>query len=416
MLEIIKAIVWAVATIFIIAFGIYFSIKLSFPQFNLKKIICSLKSDRKSLKTLYLTLGGRIGVGSIAGVALAIYIGGPGTIFWMWVLAFVSGSLSYSETLLGIKYKTNYGGPSYYIKKYSKKLAILYSIVVVISYLLGFIPIQANTIARSLNMVININNIFIGAILFLLIFVIVKGGINKIMRVTNIIVPFMVFLYVLISFIIVIINFDKFIIVIKLIIVSAFKFKSFFSGFLSTAIIGIQRGIFSNEAGLGLGSIAASSYDFSNGCISGYIQTLGIYITTLLICTSTAFIVLIFNYQSIVLENINGIEITFLAFKYHFGSIGTIVLITSILLFSLTTILTGYYYCESSIKYLYKKFNLKFLKLIVPCSVLLGTITSPNIIWKYIDIFVGMLSIINIYALYKMRKEIIDYHKKYDRI
>ncbi len=416
MLEIIKAIVWAVATVFIIVFGIYFSIKLSFPQFNLKKTTQSLKSDRKSLKTLYLTLGGRIGVGSIAGVALAIYIGGPGTIFWMWVLAFVSGSLSYSETLLGIKYKTNYGGPSYYIKKYSKKLAILYSIVVVISYLLGFIPIQANTIARSLNMVININNIFIGIILFLLIFVIVKGGINKIMRVTNIIVPFMVFLYVLISFIIVIINFDKFIIVIKLIIVSAFKFKSFFSGFLSTVIIGIQRGIFSNEAGLGLGSIAASSYDFSNGCISGYIQTLGIYITTLLICTSTAFIILIFNYQSIVLENINGIEITFLAFKYHFGNIGTTVLITSILLFSFTTILTGYYYCESSIKYLYKKFNLKFLKLIVPCSVLLGAITSPTVIWKYIDIFVGTLSIINIYALYKMRKEIIDYHKKYDRI
>ena len=424
MLQNINSIIWAIVTSLIILMGFYFSKKLSFPQFNIKKIIKSLKADNNvglsPVKTLYLTLAGRIGVGSIAGVALAIYIGGPGTVFWMWVIALISGSLAYTETLLGIKYKnsSNYGGPSYYIYKglNNKVLASVYSLIVVIAYLTGFIPIQSNTIVKSSNMILDINTWLLGIVLGLVTFLIVSGGINKIANVTNKLVPFMTTIYIVMSLFVVVSNLDKFIDIIILIVKSAFNINSFFSGFMATMLIGIQRGIFSNESGLGLGAIAASCSNSNNGCNSGYIQVLGIYITTILICTATAFIILTFDYGGVNLNNLNGIEITSQAFNYHFGGYSNILLVFCILLFSFTTILTGYYYCESSLKFLIGRINLKWLRVFVPLSVFLGCICSPKIIWSLVDIMVGILAIINIYALYKLRDKAFKYHKKYDRI
>ena len=190
MLENINAVLWAVVTALIIFFGVYFSKRLTFPQLNFKKIIKSLKNTDyqgiSPLKTLFLTLAGRIGVGSIAGVALAIYIGGPGTIFWMWIIAIISGVLAYTETLLAIKYKVtdgkeSLGGPSHYIKKglKSKPLAIIYSLIVIFAYLSGFIPIQSNTIVKSMDMLFTSNHFLIGLVLAILSFVIISGGIKK---------------------------------------------------------------------------------------------------------------------------------------------------------------------------------------------------------------------------------------------
>lgn len=423
MLETINSVIWAIVTSLIIVIGFYFSFNLSFPQFNFKKIVKSLKNnDNKGIspiKTLYLTLAGRIGVGSIAGVALAIYIGGAGTVFWMWVIALISGSLAYVETMMAIKYKDkNYGGPSYYISKGLKKkyLACTYSLIVIVSYLIGFIPIQSNTIVKSIDMIFSCSHEFIGIVLAFVTFIIVSGGISKITDVTNKLVPFMTIIYIMLSLMVIFLNLDKFINVLGLIIGSAFDIKPFLSGFIVTMLIGVQRGIFSNESGIGLGGIAASSSNSINGCKSGYIQVLGIYITTLLICSSTAFMILIFDYKSILLDNPNGIEITSLAFNYHFGSVGNILLILCILLFSFTTILTGYYYTESSLKFLYKRFNINVLKILAPGSVFMGTVFSPTTIWRMIDLLVGILAIINIYSLYKMRKEIVSYDKKCDRI
>ena len=427
LLEIINSILWAFVTILIIFCGLYFSKMLSFPQFNFKKIFISLKSSNNlaisPLKTLYLTLAGRIGVGSIAGVALAIYVGGPGTIFWMWIIAFISGSLAYSETLLGVKYKTFkknqfYGGPSYYISKglNNKFLAVIYSFVVIIAYLIGFIPIQANTISRSINMSFYVNRFLIGIILGIIVFFIIKGGIKKIIKITDKLVPFMTFVYVGMALFVIVINIDIFFDIIILIFKKAFSFSSFFTGFVSTMLIGVQRGIFSNEAGIGLGSIAASSSSNINGCRNGYIQVLGIYITTILVCTATAFMILIFDYNSILLNNPNGIEITSLAFHYHFGNFAKILLLLCIFLFSFSTILAGYYYLESSFSFLNSNFSLFFLNFIVPFSVFIGSILSPTIIWRFVDILVAVLAIINIYSIYKLRFELFNYHKKYDRI
>jgi len=423
MLEIIKGILWAIVTVLIILSGIYFSKQLSFPQLKIKKIIKSLKDNNNkglsTIKTLFLTLAGRIGVGSIAGVALAIYIGGPGTIFWMWIIAIISAPLAYTETLLSIKYKdikNNIGGPSHYIKKglSKKKLAIIYSILVIISYLIGFIPIQSNTIVKSIDIINQTNHLLIGIILAIISFIIIKGGINKIAKVTDKLIPFMTILYISMALFVIFTHIEKFPLVIMDIIKQAFNLKPFLSGFIVTILIGVQRAIFSNESGIGLGGIAASASNSQNGSQSGYIQILGVYITTILICTSTAFMILIFDYQNITLNNPNGIELTSLAFNYHFGNIGNILLVLCILLFSFTTILTGYYYCESSLKFLSKKINIKILIIITPLSVLLGTTTSPTTIWQMIDILVAVLALINIYAMIKLKKEITDYHNKKD--
>ena len=417
MLEITTKVLWAIATSLIIISSLYFGTKQSFPQFKIKKIIRSLTTNKESnpIKTLYLTLAGRIGVGSIAGVAIGIYIGGPGTIFWMWIIALIAGVLAYTETLIAIKYKEkNYGGPSYYIKKglNNKSLDIIYSLLIIIAYLIGFIPIQSNTISKSLEL----NNILLGIILAVVSFIVIKGGLNKITEVTNKLVPFMTIIYIFLSLVTIILNIRTFISIIKTIIISAFNPKSFLGSFISMLLIGSQRCIFSNESGTGIGAIAASSSSGINGCQSGYIQVAGIYITTLLICTSTAFIILISPYNSIVLNNPNGIELTLFAFNNHFGSAGKTLLNILIILFSFTTILTGYYYCESSLNFISRKINKTILKVIVPLSVFTGAVLTPHTIWKLVDIMVALLVIINIYTLYKLRKEILKYHKKYDRI
>ncbi len=425
MLETIKSIMWAIVTALILFSGLYFSKKLHFPQLKINKIFKSLKGNNNKgitpIKTLFLTLAGRIGVGSIAGVALAIYLGGPGTIFWMWVVAIISGALAYIETMLAIKYKDkkqNIGGPSYYIKKglKNKPLAIIYSLIIIVSYLIGFIPIQSNTVAKSIDMINPTNHLIIGLIIAFISFVIIKGGINKISKVTSKLVPFMTLIYISMALFVIIINIEKFPQVLSQIIQEAFQIKPFLTSFIPVILIGVQRAIFSNESGIGLGAIAASASNSINGSKSGYIQVLGVYITTILICTATAFMILIFDYKSVTLTNPNGIELTSLAFNYHFGSLGTILLVACILMFSFSTVLTGYYYCQSSLKFLSKNINTKCLLIITPLSVVLGAITSPTTIWTLVDILVAILAIINIYSIFKLKEEIMLYYKKYDRI
>jgi AGCS family alanine or glycine:cation symporter len=381
----------------------------------------SLKEDNnvkgiKPYETLMMVLAGRIGVGSIAGVALAIHLGGIGSIFWMWVIAFLSAVNSFVETVLGIKYKEKdeqniyKGGPSYYIKNglNNRTLGGLYAIVVIVSYVGGFLCIQSNTIMKSINQIVNIPPIIIGLIIILLTSIIIFGGIKKIANTTSKLVPIMTLLYVGIALLICIFNIIK----------QAFNFKSFFGGFLSTLIIGVQRGIFSNEAGLGTGAIASSTVETNNSCKQGYLQMIGVYITTLLICSATAIIILTSPYENLILNDINGIEITQYAFTYHLGSIGNYLVFISIILFSFSTILTGYYDGESCLKYFYKnidKRKLIYLKILTLSVLFIGCFIKSTTLWIIVDILVSLEALINIYALIKLRyvvKEELNIYNK----
>lgn len=409
----------------IIVTGIKLTISLDFIQFNFIKMFKCLKKGNRLLSNLFLTLGGRIGVGSIAGIALAIYLGGPGTVFWIWIISFLGAANTFGETILGLKYHEKdeefyRGGPPYYIKKglKNKHLSLIYAIMILISYVGGFIGIQANTIVKAINGVNHISPIMLGIILTVIVLIIIWGGIEKITRTTDKLVPFMLIAYLLCGLFVIIGNINSMPQILKTIIISAFNFDSLLKGFIPALLIGIQRGIFASEAGLGTGSIASSVSDYKNPVINGYVQMLGVYITTLLVCTVTAIMILSFDYENVNLADVNGIEITIKAFYHHFGNLGHFIMLLFVLLFSFSTILTSYYYGESCLKFIIKpnKTMIKLLKMVCVLVLLIGSITTSKILWTVIDLQVGLLAIINVYALSKLNLEIkttfIDYQRK----
>ena len=419
---ILNKVLWAIATIFIVLSGLYFTFSLKGVQFKIKTMFKSLfikeeTSGIKPYQTLMMVLAGRIGVGSIAGVALAIYLGGVGSIFWMWIIAFIGAANSFVETVLGVIYKEKdenkvyKGGPSYYIKKglNNKFLGGVYAIIVILSYVCGFLSIQSNTITKSLNQIFTISPIVIGIFISVITSFIIFGGIKRIAATASKIVPFMTISYVFIAILICIKNIDIVPDIFFSIIKDAFDLKPFFSGFLGTLVIGVQRGIFSNEAGLGTGAIASSTVDTNDSISQGYIQMIGVYLTTLIICTSTAIIILTSPYQNIILNDVNGIEITQYAFTYHLGNIGNYLVFISIILFSFTTILTGDYDGEASLKYFFtniKKIYLLYLKVLTIIILFLGCLIKSNTIWLFVDILVAIEAIINIYSIIMLRKNV----------
>lgn len=423
MIAILSKICWAIATSFLIVGSIYFTGKLRFLQFRIKKIVRSVftkdneETGIKPLDTLMLTLAGRIGVGSIAGIALAISLGGKGTLFWIWIMAILVASLGYSETVLAVIYRKKdgtvfLGGPSYYMRDGLgwKKIGGLYAILILVSYIGGFLGVQANTITKSLNSIVQVSPYFIACCLVVITAFIIFGGIERISYFTSKIVPIMSILYL--GFVLFVIGKNIGIIpqIIKEIVGEAFHLSAFTSSFIPTLIIGIQRGIFSSEAGLGTGSITAATSSTSSPSSQGYLQILGIYITSLLICSATAFFVLTSNYQSFLVSDLNGVELVSYAFQFHFGSMGPYLLFFFILLFSFSTILTGYYDGESSLKYFsknLKKSTLFLLKLTTLIMIFVGCIVSSTTLWNFVDLLVAWLAIINISALIALKKDIV---------
>jgi len=423
-LETFNNILWLLVTLFLTISSCLFTIKLHGKQFHFIKMIKEVTKKEhnnqgiSSFKALMLSLAGRIGVGSISGIALAIYLAGPGTIFWIWIISLISAILSYVESYLGVKHKElnqqkNYnGGPAYYIKNglKNKQLGAIYSIMIIISYCGSFMLIQANTITKTITEIFpNTNPVYLGIILSLLTYFIIFGGIKKITDTTSKLVPIMSLGYLSITIYVIITNFQIIPQIFEMIFFHAFNYKSFTSGFLVTMLTGIQRGIFSSEAGIGTGSIAAASSNSFDSHSQGLIQMLGVYVTSFLICTSTAIIILTSDYQFFNILDPNGIELAINAFTYHLNYLGNIFLIIAIFLFAFSTILSGYFYGETSLKYLINNHHYKYqllLKFFVCIIIFLGTITSSAILWITTDILVALLTLINLYAINKLKKDI----------
>ncbi len=413
-------VLWSIAISSILVSSIYFSIHFSFLQFRFSKMIKSFRKKEEgngvsAKESFFMVLAGRIGVGSIAGVALGIYFGGVGSLFWMWVTALLTSIHAYLEAILGSRYQEKdgevfKGGPSYYMKHglKNKTLGGIYAGVVMLTYLFGFLSIQANTITKSAGRVFSFSPSIVALLFLFFAALAIFGGVKKIASWMTKIVPFMTILYVGFGIFCMVKNIEMLPNIIRNIFVSAFHLTPFLSGFFSSLFIGIQRGVFSSEAGLGTGSIA-SSISKSDGVAQGYLQILGVYVTSFLICTSTAFILLTSNFKNLSVQDINGIELVFSAFSYHFGILGHFFLFLSILLFSFSTILTGYYYVESSFKYFFErtpKFLLFLLKLITLTVLSFGCIISSSFLWNFVDFMVAILAIINIYALIHLKDKV----------
>lgn len=426
MFQIINDILWSTAIIFLLGGGVYFSIKLGFPQFKLSSLFKGFKKDSKSsvspFRSLTMSLAARIGVGSLAGISLAIYTGGPGTIFWIWVAGIITAVNAFCESYLGAKYQEKdgeayKGGPAFYIEKglNNKKLASVYAVLIIIAYIVGFMTIQANTITTSLHDYYGFSSLIIGIILAIISGISIMRGLNEIANITSKLVPIMGIGYILLSAVIIIMNINQIPKVLLEIITEAFHLKAIGGGILATFVIGIQRGVFSTEAGLGTGAIASSTSHTDNKINLGLIQILGIYFTVFVVCTSTAIIILTSDYTLLNFKNMNGIELTQYALNYHLGKAGILVLILSVVSLAYSTIVAGYYYGESSLKYLIKNVTrnqINVLKIVTVVLLIIGSVMSAGLLWSIVDILVAILSIINMYTLLRLRKEIIIDYKK----
>lgn len=381
--------------------GIYFSIKLKFKHLNMiqaLKIIGRKEDGISSFQSLCISLASRIGVGSLSGVILSIYIGGIGSIFWMWIITLICSSNTMIESMLSVKYRngSNEGGPFYYMNIFSNKMAFLYALVFIVAYIGGFLTIQSNTIAK----VVSINPIITGLLIVLFTSLIIFKGLKGIASTVSKIVPFVAIIYIISCLLIIFKNRDMISNIIISIIKNAFNIKSF--------IVGSTKAIFSTEAGIGTGAIASATSSNNNPSEQGVVQVFGIFFDTFVVSTLTAFVVILSPIIDLNINSLNGIELTRYAFIYHLDSIGSLILITSIILFAYSTIISGYYYLEVAIKFITKKENMFNLKLITITLLFISTIISPSFIWEYIDIFVCILAIINTISLIILRKEVIN--------
>jgi AGCS family alanine or glycine:cation symporter len=410
-MEIINKYLWLLTTTIILLISIYLTIKENFPQLQWKKIFTSLKNKSQSnistLECLMMSLASRIGVGSIAGIALAIKYGGIGCIFWIWIITILISSISYVESYYGSKYKEKkdniyQSGPHYYLNKElnNKKLSKIYALLMFLAYGIGFIIIQSNTISIvttiSTEFDIHIINIIIVLVCAYCIYS------NNKTKLVSKIVPFMTFFYLILGLYVMINNIEIVKQLLIEIIISAFKLNSIKGGLIFTIIIGMQRAIFSTEVAIGTAAISSGMIE-SNKEGQGYLQILGNYITTFIICTTTALIILTSNYNTYINEISNGIELTLYAFEYHFQTMGKIFINILIFLFAISTVISGFYYGQTSLKYLTNDYKINnFYKIFLILFILISTYISSTTIWTIIDILVSILCLINLYAIIKI--------------
>ncbi|MBS3203130.1 alanine:cation symporter family protein [Turicibacter bilis] len=414
-------IIWSYLAIPILLFvSLIFTFYFQGVQFRFKKMIqCLTKkssnSSVSSFQSFTMALAARVGVGSLAGVALGIYIGGPGSVFWMWISALITAAASFVESTLAQLYKKRdgdiyIGGPAYYIEygMHQKGFAVIYAFIIVLTYTFGFSAIQANTIATSFRDVLSIPPLLTGVGLALITSMIIFGGASTIAKMTSKIVPIMALFYIGIGLFVMITHFDYIPTFFMTIFQDAFQPSPLIGGtVMYTIIIGIKRGVFSNEAGMGSGAHAAAVTNSDNATDQGYIQSFGVYVTTLFICTITAFLIMVTNAVEVGTTHSNGIELTQYALTELFGPIGGVILAISIFFFAFSTILTGYFYGECNVKYLCKNEKILYpVRVIVLIVILISSIGSASLIWSLVDLGVALTATINVMALCYLAKEV----------
>ena len=426
-----------VLIIMLLACGIWFTVKLGGVQLRhfghmfslLKGSNTSTKDGISSFQALCTSLSARVGTGNLAGVAVAISLGGAGAIFWMWMIALLGMATGFAESVLGQLYKVRdengefRGGPAYYIKQGLNKtwLAVAFSLCLFFGYGFVFSAVQANTITDALNNAYSFPTEYVGLAIIALAALIVVGGLKSIARFAEFVVPFMGIGYVLVALAITFINISELPAMLLDIVKSAFGLQEAGAGALGAAIKnGIQRGLYSNEAGSGsVPHAAASAVPNPNHPVSqGYIQMLGVFLDTLVLCTSTAFIILLAGGSSS--DQMEGIRLTQDAMSSHLGEGGTDFVAAAISLFAFTSVVANYAYGESNL-HMFKLDN-KIGRAVYTIGYLgmiyWGAQAALPQVWTMADMALGLMTVINIIAIVWMTPTIVsiskDYFKKKD--
>ena len=442
-----NGIIWSSALIYLcLGTGLYFSLRTRFLQVrhfgHMLKIMREGKSSEagvSSFQALTMSLSGRVGTGNIAGVATAIAIGGPGAVFWMWTVAFLGASTAYIEATLAQIYKelddngSYRGGPAYYIEKAMGQKWYAWTFAVATIIAMGFcLPgIQANSIVAAMNNAWEIPALVTASVLAIGLAMIVIGGVKRIAHFAQVVVPMMAAGYILIAFTVVFLNIDMVPTVTMLIINSAFGLDAGYGAIIGMAVAwGVKRGVYSNEAGQGSGPHPAAAAEVSHPAKQGLVQAFSVYVDTLLICSATAFMILMTG-----LYNVEGADGTYLyqglpgvevgpayvqaAFDTVMPGFGSSVLAIALLFFAFTTIVAYYYIAETNVMFINRKVHrpwlANLLKVLVITSVMYGGIKSADLAWALGDVGVGLMAWLNIVAIIILQRPALTALKDYEQ-
>ncbi len=438
----INGILWSVWVLIpiMLAVGLFYTIRTKGVQFTLLpdmiKAITkhgSKKEDDQaisSLEAFIVGLASRVGTGNLAGVAIAIAIGGAGSIFWMWLVALIGSASAFAESTLAQLFKVHdketkfRGGPAYYMRDAlgSKGMGVAFAILISLCFGLIFNAVQANTISASVVNTLGFDpssapivKFAIGLLLASFTAYVLFKGAHTIANVTKVIVPIMAISYLLIALIIIILNITYIDDVFVMIIQGAFDPTAAAGGITGAMINGVKRGLFSNEAGMGSAPNAAASADTSHPVLQGLIQTLGVFVDTIVICSATAFIILISGVD--LSSSGDGIVLTGNALSSVLGDWSLYYLTFAVFCFAFSSILGNYYYAQSNIEFINENSStLKTFKFIVVLLVFFGSVASSALVWALADVFMGLMAILNLVAIILLSKYVMLLLKDYKEL
>ena len=404
----------------LIACGLWFTLKTKGVQFRMVGEMFRLLVDSStsakgtrhvsSFQAFAVSVATRVGTGNLAGVATAIAVGGPGAVFWMWVIALIGAATAFVESTLGQLFKQKHrdsfiGGPAYYIRRglHNRWMSMLFAVLLTITFGLSYNSIQSNTICGAMNHVFGLSPLWMGMLLVVLSLFIVFGGIQRIARVSAVLVPVMAVGYFLLAFFVVVTNIDQLPHVLYVIVADAFGLEQVAGGSLgATMMIGVKRGLFSNEAGEGSAPNVASTAAVSHPVKQGLIQSLGVFTDTLLVCSCTAFIILMSGlYQN---PELTGIALTQSALYAEVGVFGPFFVAIAIFLFAFSSIIGNYYYGEANIRFITSNPYVMTVYRIFSGGVMVmfGALSSLQLVWNLGDLCMALLTACNLVAILQL--------------
>ncbi|OOF56715.1 sodium:alanine symporter family protein [Rodentibacter genomosp. 2] len=426
---------WNLTIIVLLGVGLFFTITTGFVQLRLfpvsiREMWFGRAAEGNSLtpfQAFATGLASRVGVGNIGGVATAIALGGEGAVFWMWVTAFIGMSSAFAESTLAQLFKVQdkdgsfRGGPAYYMVQglKSRSMAVAFAIALIFTFGFAFNSVQSNAIVEATHNAWDWQGEYVGIALVILTAAIIFGGIKRIAVISSSLVPMMALFYLIMAVIILGMNIEMVPTVVGNIIKSAFTFDAaaggFFGAMVSKAMMmGIKRGLFSNEAGMGSAPNAAAAAHVKHPVSQGLVQMLGVFVDTMMVCTCTAVVILLSNnYGS---EELKSISLTQNALQYHVGEFGLHFLAFILLLFAYSSIIGNYAYAESNIRFIKNKpwFVLLF-RLTVLFFVYFGAVRSGNVVWNFADTVMAVMAILNLVAIVLLSPIVWKLLKDYQR-
>ena len=436
-MEVIKAINgvfwgWLIAGI-LLSCGIFYTIRLGFPQVRyFTQLIPNLwKASRNAtgvsaFGALCSAIGSEVGAGSLVGVATALASGGPGAIFWMWVTAILGMPIMFGEAVLAQIFRvknedgtTFRGGPAYYMRRglNAKVLPILFSISVILGNGVVYCMVQSNSIAGSFSGQAELPPLAIGVILVALVGLVIFGGIKRLSTVASYIVPFMAFAYIILALVVLVTHAEWIAAMFRLIIDSAFGVQQAACGVLGYSVqeafrYGVARGLFSNDAGAGTTPSMHAAANVKHPVNQGLSGMLGVFVTTIIVCSCTAFCILLSGALN---GSLTGIQLTQAAFSSSFGDLGYWLVAAAMFLFGYTTLLANMYYGEVNTRYLFpdKKHAVTVYRIFALCLILFGSIVPVISMWEFADLFGALMVLFNVIALFRLSKYVAFALKDY---